>query len=63
MSQYLVIIEDADAVWPPVEFDDWLSAIRHAIRVAKTFEAVSGSPGIRVVGPNCGAGVSIGSQI
>ncbi|WP_143029633.1 hypothetical protein [Bradyrhizobium brasilense] len=57
MSQYAVIIVDADPVWPPAKFNDWRSAFRHAIKVAKSFEGIGGSPGLRIIGPDCHPGV------
>ncbi|MGY3588515.1 hypothetical protein ACVIGB_002526 [Bradyrhizobium sp. USDA 4341] len=57
MSDYAVFIVDADPVWPPAEFNDWDSAIRHAVRVAKTFKGVTGSPGFQIIGHDCDDGV------
>jgi hypothetical protein len=50
VARYFVIIEDAEPVWPPVAFDDYVSAYAHAVKVAKTWEGVHGSPIIRVKG-------------
>jgi hypothetical protein len=36
--------------WPPIVFDDIEAAFAHAIRVAKSWEGLSGGPGIRIKG-------------
>jgi len=50
MSRYTVLVEDAEEVWPPVLFDDFLSAIRHAITLAKGFGTSPNSPRIGILG-------------
>jgi hypothetical protein len=48
---FSVVIEgDTDSVWPPVTFDDYISALRHAIRVANSWKGVNGAPRIRIDG-------------
>jgi hypothetical protein len=50
VPRYSVVIEGAELVWPPVEFDDFKEAYAHAIMIAKSWEGLNGSPEIRVRG-------------
>lgn len=57
MSEYAVVTVGAEDVWPPAKFNDLESAFRHAIRIAKTFKGVTGSPRFQVIGPGSDPGV------
>jgi hypothetical protein len=51
MSYFAVTIEgDADGVFPPRMFDDFLSAIDYAETVLTPLEGVAGSPGVHITG-------------
>jgi hypothetical protein len=51
LLQYLVVVEgDADGVYPPREFFDFLEAVDYGIQVLTTWEGVTGSPGLHITG-------------
>jgi hypothetical protein len=54
-KSYSVVIEGAESVWQPAIFADYMSALRHAIRMAKNWKDVGGAPRMKIEGASyCG---------